>query len=272
MTARLFSMGVFVPPRKCHFFVACVGLLACSAVPAQEKPARLTYEIASVKPSDPSLEGGSVTPFPNGIGYHADGVTVRSMLAVMYRIPSRQVEGGPEWVYSDKFDVVGRADGTYTIDELHQMFENLLMDRFNLKLHFANETGPVYTLRVSKSGLKMKSVPVEAVRRSPIHTTDEQSYTGDHVPLNYLSWWLAQQLERDHRPIVDQTGLKGTYSFNLRFRPESELSVAAGDVGEAEGLPSIFKALREQLGLELTPERGPVTKLMIDHIEKPSAN
>ena len=194
------------------------------------------------------------------------------MLAVMYRIPSRQIEGGPEWVYSDKFDVVGRADRTYSIEELHQMFENLLMDRFNLKLHFATEIGPVYTLRVAKSGLKMQSVPGEAVRRSPIYTTDEQSYTGDHVPLNYLCWWLAQQLESDKRQVVDQTGLRGTFSFKLRFRPESELSVSADDVGEAEDLPSIFKALREQLGLELTPERGPVSKLVIDHIERPSAN
>src|ERR1700712_4194518 len=149
----------------------------------------------------------------------------------MPRTKRRQGGGGPEGVYKNKFEGGGRADGTYSIDELHQMFENLLTDRFNLKLHFADVTGPVYTLRVAKSGLKMNSVPVEAVRRSPIYTTDEQSYTGNHVPLNYLCWWLAQQLESDGRPVVDQTGLKGTYSFKLRFRPESEPSVSAGDVG-----------------------------------------
>ena len=258
--------------RKLHSVYAFLGLLAFSAAHAQAKPSHLTYEIGSVRPSDQSLEDGSINPFPNGIGYHADRVTVRDMLAVMYRIPSRQVVGGPEWVYTERFDVVGRADGTYSIDELHVMFENLLMERFNLKLHFADETGPVYMLRVAKSGLKMTAVPADTVRRSPIYTTDEQSYTGDHVPLNYLCWWLAQQLESDQRPVVDQTGLQGTYSFKLRFRPESEQSVSAGDVGEAEDLPSIFQALREQLGLELTREKGPVSRLVIDHIEKPSAN
>jgi uncharacterized protein (TIGR03435 family) len=265
-------MGGFVLSRKCHSFLACLGLLAFSAAHAQEKPARLTYEIASVRPSDRSVEGGSVTPFPNGIGYHADRVTVRDMLAVMYRIPSRQVVGGPEWVYTENFDVVGRADGTYSIDELHVMFENLLMERFNLKLHFATETGPVYMLRVAKSGLKMKAVPVDTTRRSPIQSTTEYHMTGEQVPLNYLCFWLGQLLQSDQRPVVDRTGLTGTYSFKLRFRPQSEPSVSAADSGEEEYLPSIFQALREQLGLELTPERGPVSKLVIDHIEKPSAN
>jgi uncharacterized protein (TIGR03435 family) len=246
-------------------------LLACSAAPAQEKPVRLTYEIDSVRPSDTSLEEGSVQSFPNGIGYHADQVTVRDMLAVMYRIPSRQVTGGPEWVYTQNFDVVGRADHRYSIDELHVMFENLLMDRFNLKLHFVNETGPVYMLRVAKSGLKMELVPEGDDRHSPILGADTD-VTGDRVPMNYLCYWLGQMLQSDHRPVVDRTGLTGTYSFRLRFRPELEPSIAAADAGESEDLPSIFHAVRDQLGLELTPERGPISKLVIDHIEKPSSN
>ena len=265
-------MRGFVSPRTCRFFAVCLGLLAVAAARAQEKPARLTYEIGSVKPSDPSLEDGSVNPFPNGIGYHADQVTVRNMLAVMYRIPARQIVGGPEWVYTENFDVVGRADGRYSIDELHVMFENLLMDRFNLKLHFASETGPVYVLRVANSGLKMKAVPADTARRSPIQSTDGYRVTGEQVPLNYLCFWLGQMLQSNQRPVVDRTGLTGTYSFKLRFRPESEPSVSAADLGEAEDLPSIFQALRDQLGLELTPEKGPVSKLVIDHIEKPSAN
>ena len=217
--------------RKRHSFLACLGLLALSAAPAQEKPVRLIYEIGSVKPSDPKLEEGMITPFPNGIGYHADHVTMRDMLAVMYRITSRQVLGGPEWVYTENFDVVGRADGAYSIDELHAMFENLLMERFNLKLHFADETGPVYMLRVAKSGLKMKPVPVDTVRRSPIQSTDENHMTGEQVPLNYLCFWLGQVLQNHGRPVVDRTGLTGAYSFKLRFRPEAEPSVSAADTG-----------------------------------------
>ena len=84
--------------------------------------------------------------------------------------------------------------------------------------------------------------------------------------------WLDSAGRSDGRPVVDSTGLKEAYSFELRFRPESEPSVSAADSGEADDLPSIFQALRDQLGLELTPEKGPVSKLVIDHIEKPSAN
>jgi uncharacterized protein (TIGR03435 family) len=258
--------------RSCCLFLVCLGLLTCSVASAQEKPARLTYEIGSVRASDPSLEEGTVQPFPSGIGYHADQMTIKNMLAVMYRITGRQITGGPEWVYTEKFDVVGKADRTYSIDELHVMFENLLMDRFNLKLHFVNETGPVYMLRVAKSGLKMKQVPVGNDRHSPIQGNDDVDVTGDRVPMNYLCYWLGQMLQADHRPVVDRTGLTGTYSFRLRFHPELEPSVAAADAGESEDLPSIFHALPDQLGLELTPERGPIQTLVIDHIEKPSSN
>ena len=237
---------------------------------AQNGATQLRYEIASVRPSDPTVDDGSVQPLPNGVGYNALGVTVRDMLSVMYRIPQRQFTGGPDWVYSKRFDVMGRADHTYSIDELHAMFENLLADRFNLKLQFVQEPGSVYMLRVAKSGLKMTAVDAGTDRHSPILGTDE-GVTGDRVPLNYLCWWLGQNLQSDQRPVVDGTGLTGTYNFKLRFRPPSGPS--AEDNGtDTEDLPSIFQALHDQLGLELTPEKGTVTKVVIEHIDPPSEN
>lgn len=192
------------------------------------------------------------------------------MLSVMYRIPVRQISGGPEWVNTQNFDVYGRTDRTYSIDDLHLMFENLLADRFNLKLHMVQEPGPVYVLRVAKSGLKMKAVPEGTGRRSPIWDSAD-GVTADRVQLNYLCYWLGQILQSDQRPVVDATGLRGNYDFTLRFRMPEEPG-AGGDDGRSEDLPTIFKALRDQLGLELTPEKGTVPRLVIDHVEKPSAN
>jgi uncharacterized protein (TIGR03435 family) len=117
----------------------------------------------------------------------------------------------------------------------------------------------------------MKAVPAGNDRHSPIQGYTD-NVTGDRVPINYLCFWLGQVLEDDHRPVVDETGLMGTYSFKLKFRMELEPSVDAADAGESDDLPTVFQALRDQLGLELTPERRPVTKLVIDHIEKPTEN
>jgi uncharacterized protein (TIGR03435 family) len=109
-------------------------------------------------------------------------------------------------------------------------------------------------------------------RHSPIHDDDNNVVTGDRVPMNYLCFWLGQILQYDHRPVVDRTGLTGTYDFTFAFRPVLPPDVSEDQSPETANLPTIFQALRDQLGLELTPQRGPVEVLVIDHVEKPSAN
>ncbi len=86
----------------------------------------------------------------------------------------------------------------------------------------------------------------------------------------YLCWWLGQQLQSDERPVVDHTGLTGKYDFTIRFARELPPGAIRDNEGDQE--PSIFEALREQLGLRLVPEKGPVEYLVIDNVEKPSAN
>ncbi len=245
--------------------VAC-GLRALG----QGSAAQLTYEIVSVRPSAPNADPGGINPLPSGVGYNAIGVTVRDMLTVMYRLPRRQVIGGPDWVDSERFDVGVRADHRYSIDELHTMFQNMLADRFHLKLHIETKDGAVYALTVAQSGLKMTPVEEGFARNSPIQTQSENVYIADRVPMVYLCFWLGSQLQNDHRPVVDETGLTGHYDFKLTFRPQ--LAPESLSPREAENLPSIFDAVRDQLGLQLTPKSGPVQTLMIDSVERPSSN
>lgn len=188
----------------------------------------------------------------------------------MYRLPRRQVVGGPDWVDTQRFDVMVRANGRYSIDELHTMFQNMLADRFHLKLHIETKQGPVYALTVAKSGLKMMPVEEGFARNSPINEIRENVYVADRVPLVYLCFWLGTQLQSDHRPVVDETGLTGHYNFQLTFRPQ--LAPEETPSSEDENLPSIFDAMRDQLGLQLTPKIGPVQTLVIDSIERPSSN
>jgi uncharacterized protein (TIGR03435 family) len=123
---------------------------------AQEKPARLTFEVVSIKPSKAGARGGGIKPQPGGQEYKAENVPVKLMISLMYKIPFRQITGGPGWLDSDLYDVDAKADHSYNLDDLHVMFQNLLADEFKLKFHKEIKEGPVYALMLDKSGSKMK--------------------------------------------------------------------------------------------------------------------
>jgi uncharacterized protein (TIGR03435 family) len=257
---------------RCSPLAIALLILAACYASAQENQSRARYEVVSVRASDPNLPEGQISPLPNGIGYHAVHVTLKDMLAVMYRIPRRQVLGGPEWDSTENFDVFTKAEHSYSIDELHWMFEDVLADRFHLKLHIETVTGPAYVLTVAPGGLKMLSVDPGTDRHNPITATGGNRYKGDRVPLNYLCFWLGQNLQNDERPVVDGTGLSGTYNFDLRFRPQLSPSASEGDARDTDDAPSIFQAVKDQLGLVLTPKKAPIQRLVIDHVERPSGN
>ena len=259
--------------RKWFVLLAGPGLISIPFALGQSAPVRLVYDVASVKRSDPGAPEGEVDPLPGGTGYNALRISVKDMLSVMYRIPHRQILGGPEWLNTEKFDVLARADHSYSIDELHTMFQNLLADRFQLKLHRQSKLGPVYVLTVAPSGLKMVPVDPGTDRHSPVTSGPNYEVTGSRVPMNYFCFWLGQNLQNDQRPVIDRTGLTGTYDFTLAFRPQLPPDASADELSaETQNLPSLFQALKDRLGLELIPTKGPVETLVIDHAEKPSEN
>jgi uncharacterized protein (TIGR03435 family) len=172
----------------------------------------------------------------------------------------RQIIGGPDWIDTDRFDVEARADQPYSVDDLHVMFQNLLADRFNLKFHKEIKEGPVYALSVDKSGLKIKADGTGQALGIPIVPATGGGFSGTRVPIQYLCWWLGQQLQNDGRPVIDETGLDQSYDSRDSLPPE------------IQNLPSIFDALKQQLGLKLEAKKGPVEYFVIDHVDKPSAN
>jgi uncharacterized protein (TIGR03435 family) len=258
-----------------------ITLLALStpAIHAQElavAPAnspRLTFDVISIHPSDPRLPGGFIKAMPSGQGYLASVVPVRLMISLMYKIPARQITGGPGWLNSEFFDIEAKADKPYNIDDLHTMFQNLLADRFGLKFHVVRKEGNIYALTIDPSGLKMKPNTSPQDYAIPVQPSGEANITGTRVPMNYLCWQLGQFLQNDERPVINMTGLTGNYDFKLIFRPE--LPTGADKDSLAPGFldrPDLFTAVREQLGLKLKPQKGPVTYIVIDNIEKPSDN
>jgi uncharacterized protein (TIGR03435 family) len=200
------------------------------------------------------------------------------MISVIYRILNPQISGGPEWIKTDRWDIDAKADhGGYNLDQLHEMYKNMLADRFKLKFHWEPREGAVYALTIDKSGLKMKvndnleplkgGVPILGDPMSP------GGVIGHSVAMEYLTWWLGQRLQQDGRPVINKTGLDGYYDFKLAYMPELPPDFPRDRVPlDALDRPNIFQALREQLGLRLEPQKGPVEYFVIDSVERPSAN
>jgi uncharacterized protein (TIGR03435 family) len=246
-------------------------LILALAIPAaaQDAPARLTFDVASIHPSDPAAVNGMIKALPGGTGYTARNITLKLIFSVMYRVPMRQISGGPDWFETDRYDFETKADHAYSLDDLHAMFQNLLVDRCNLQFHKVTKEGPIYALTIDTPGSKMKINTSPQNFDIPITFDANGHAVGVRVPMPYLSWWLGQQLQIDQRPVIDLTGLTGNYDFKLAFAP-----VRPPDAPPVEGeaLPTIFEAVKEELGLKLVPQKGPVDYYVIDQIERPSAN
>jgi uncharacterized protein (TIGR03435 family) len=252
--------------------VSLLSLALCVALPLVAQSPRLTFDVASIHPAKPDQIYGGIKPIAGGHGYTARNIPVKLMISLVYKVPARQVRGGPEWLNTERWDVEARADGTYTVDDLHTMFQNLLVDRFGLKFHREAQTGNIYALTIDPSGSKLR------VNTSPqdysIPMNGDSTHTkGVRVPMNYFTWWLGQELQDDGRPVIDQTGLTGYYDFELSFRPILPPEESADALPpEVRDLPPVSTALREQLGLKLTPTTGTYYNLVIDQIERPSDN
>jgi uncharacterized protein (TIGR03435 family) len=138
----------------------------------------------------------------------------------------------------------------------------LLADRFQLVIRQDKRDGPAYALVVDKNGTKLK--PSASGEEDGSSRGGDGGMTGKNVSMESLALDLMGLLGR---PVVDRTGLKGKYDFKLQFSPR-----AAPEAAPDPSRPSIFTALREQLGLRLEPIKAPVDSIAIVHVEKPSEN
>jgi uncharacterized protein (TIGR03435 family) len=247
----------------------------------QEKPARLTFEVASIKPFKPAPDrrGGGVKQMAGGIGYLASGVPARLIISVMYRMPTGRIKGGPSWLDTDLWEIEAKADKGYDSDDLHTMFKNLLADEFKLKFHVESKEGPVYVLTVDKGGLKMKANDTPPDFEIPIKGgPGPGALDGRRVPMEYLCYFLGSNVLRaDERPVIDKTGLTGNYDFTLSFLPDLPPGFNRDQLppGLPPGFldrPNIYDALKQQLGLKLESQKGPVPSMIIDSVEKPAEN
>jgi uncharacterized protein (TIGR03435 family) len=265
--------------RKCLWlFLACSSW--CGAQSFQSGAIGPVFDVASVK-LNRSGENPSQVRIPPGGRVTATNATLRALITTAYQIQDFDLEGGPGWVSTDRYDVEAKASGSAEPPEILRMLQTLLADRFKLVLHQEQREKAMYMLTVSPGGARLEAPHAECNARFVPTQPDEpicNGFTvrtaglarGFGVTMARLSFFLSRELGR---PVADKTGLDGTYDLTLKWTP-SNSGDGGPDVSDAgdQGSASIFTAIREQLGLRLNAERGPVSTTIIDSVQRPTEN
>ncbi len=190
--------------------------------------------------------------------------TLGSLIAAAWDLGSGQLSG-PDWLNSDRYDVSARTSPQTTQAELRTMLQALLAERFQLATHRESKTLPVYVLTVDKGGSKLHIGTGD--QQSPVLFAPPSRLIGHSSTLQSL----ANALRRPTgRTVIDKSGISGNFDFTLTWTPDTNVQSpdAAADAG-----PSIFTAVREQLGLRLEPEKSQVDVLVVDRANRvPVAN
>lgn len=203
-------------------------------------------------------------------------------------VQDTQLVGEPDWAKSERYDIDAKVDPSFAEqtrslgdpeDRLRaqQMLQQLLTDYFKLNVHQEVQDQPVYELVVAEGGSKLQ--PLQDSNKKAMMRMGIGELNSEGTPLDLL---VAQLSQRLGRTVVDKTGLKGNYIFNLHWTPDADeqariraaapgLPQPAVDKPSASG-PPLMTAIEEQLGLKLQPTTERVPILVIDHAEQPGQN
>jgi uncharacterized protein (TIGR03435 family) len=222
------------------------------------------FLVATIKPSDPAETRDG---FPTD-GHHVGCIneSFAHILSVAYGIHAKQIVGGPQWISKDRFDVNGVPDvpGIPDLKQMQTMYQKLLADRFHLIFHRESREIPIYAITVAKGGPTLQVAdPAET-----LNTGNSGSGGGRSLKFRgaSMSDFALNMNFYEDRPVIDQTSLTGHYDFTLRW------TFDLSHEGEPDALPSLFTAIKEQLGLRMDAVKGSAPVFVIDHVERPSAN
>jgi len=239
------------------------------------------FDVASVKLS---TERGALFVRPMPGGRLMATAPVKLLIMYAYAFQRSQIVGGPEWINDDRYEIDAKAGENANREQLMAMLQSLLEDRFQMRVHRESRETSVYALVVGKNGPKL-SPPKEATcpaANTPVPPSQSGAaptpcgqmrilpsatgvrMEGDRVPLAELLRVLAVAVDR---PLLDKTNLPGLFDIRLHFIAE-----APGAPPSDSPVPNVFDALQEQLGLKLDSSKGPVEFLVIDRVERPTAN
>ncbi len=271
-------------------FLAGLGCVIGSLAPAQvasgspqssKASVDPTFEVATIRPSNPNdVEWGLGT---RGNHFWSHDTTVIDLISFAYELHAKQIVGGPPWCRSEKFDVEGvpNFEGRPVRVQLQIMLRKLLADRFQLQVHTEKRKLAVYVIAVARGGVKFRKSDAPPDARSGYGFPEIVPVTQMKV-MRMTMPAFASALQRTvlDRPVVDETGLRDRYDFVLQWTPDESqfiqfqgtgVHVPSGS-GDVNAPPGLFTAIQNQLGLKLEAEKTLDDVVVIDRVEKPSAN
>lgn len=274
------------------------ALLVSAAAAAQTRPA---FEVASIRPSSEQATQVNVGLHISGAQVRMTYMSLKDYVAIAYRVRVRQVVG-PDWLAQQRFDIAAKIPDGVPSDSVAEMLQTLLADRFHLAVHRDMKEFPVYALGVGKGGPKLRESAdagdASADRSANVNVAASGSVAGVFVDLGAGSFFnlannrleihkmtteaLASMLTRFlDRPVVDTTGLQGSYDLTLDLAPEDytamliRSAVNAGVVLPPQALRALDAAPGDPLsgplqkfGLALEARKAPLDVIVVDAIQK----
>jgi uncharacterized protein (TIGR03435 family) len=245
-------------------------MLFAAIAPAQQtspQPAWV-FDVASIRPSGNLDRRTRILRHPDDTEFIGQNVGLSALLQFAYGVSQTRVLGLPPQLEAARFDLQAKGDietdarfRRLNPDQARaakqKMMQALLADRFRLTMHFESRELPVYALVVAKGGAKLQPSDEQTAQAWTwwTHINVEGGNTMDR---------FAEELTRvAGRPVLNQTGLTGHYSLEFEWSEDDD---------QDSDVPTLFTAIREQLGLRLEPQKAAVEVVVVDHIELPSEN
>jgi uncharacterized protein (TIGR03435 family) len=242
------------------------------------------FEAATIKRNMSGSNRVSYSGPPDSGTLTATNVNLRLLISIAWKVRTFEILGGQGWINSDRYDVVAKpAESAPGEDEARMMLRRLLEDRFKLMVHRETKEMPVFALLANNNGAKLReSKPGSCITFGPNSPAPSGSSPGQSSPGPCVGFFMgpgtmvggkvfmgqfADALsEVVGRIVIDKTGYTGTFDLRLEFAPEGTSGLTA-DGADDSSRPSIFTAVKQQLGLRLESQRSPAQILVIDHVE-----
>ena len=287
--------------------IAIASLTIAATSAAQQ--ANLKFDVASVKQNKSNAKPTSNVPLTQGKAYspNAGDLSATNQSLFIYILFAYKVslteawdqfKQLPQWARTETFDIHAKTDiANPTKDQMREMMQSLLEDRFKLAVHRETRPVSIFALTLAKPGTvgpQLKPHPTDSP--CPIDTPNQPSATSAPIATLLSAWpnqcgdgdeigsprrmragardvtmaqiaaWLSAEGDTD-LPIVDRTDLTGTFDLIIEFAPEHGPAITTDNP-----IPTFQQALKDQLGLKLEKQKGDATFFVIDHIEQPSEN
>jgi uncharacterized protein (TIGR03435 family) len=289
--------------------VALLAFLLCSPFASGQKQEFAVASVKASKPGGQSYSnfplGAGDAYIPNGGFFSAANTSLAAYIFFAWQVPGSQaqlfVKQLPQWVMTDKFDIQARAAGNPTKNDMRMMMRALLTERFRFKIHTEVRDVPVLAVvlaRPGKLGPGLRAhasdahcptsvaagAPADSVNAAdagfpvicssvvgmPAENAGRIRSGARNVTMEFLANYLSGE-GTFARPLIDATGLNGTYDFAIEWAPQGRPPPGATFTPDPSG-PSFEEAIGDQLGLKLKSRNSSMEVIVVDHIEQLSGN